>query len=137
MNRTATDSGNVLIEFISIALLLIIPITYVAFQTAYVARTYVALTSISSLATRAFVIQPTDQRARQIAALEIARELRAQHLTKQTFRTSITCTQSPCISPGGFVTLALSGKVKISVPFIKAVEIPLKSSQTLAVDGYK
>lgn len=128
------ERGNVNIEFIAIAVFLLIPICYIAISTLYITQAYLTVTAAARTGARAFSIQENDAIARQRATNVINHQLRLGNLKPKSFSTHFLCTENPCIKPNGFVTATIKGSQIVHVPLLKPIRISISSSQTIEVD---
>lgn len=101
-----TESGTAIIEFVWLAVLLLVPLLYVVLAVFDTQRAAYAASAAARSATRAFVSAPdqaTGYRRAQVAA-DLA--FADQGLPGGGFRLTITCAPDPttCLVPGSVVT---------------------------------
>lgn len=108
--RSRAEHGTAIVEFIWLALILLMPLLYVVLATFDAQRTAYAASAAARSASRAYVEAPDQQaglaRARAAAALAFA----DQGLPGVGFRLSIRCAPEPgrCLVPGSDVTAEIS-----------------------------
>ncbi|MCX6396173.1 MAG: hypothetical protein NTV23_06785 [Propionibacteriales bacterium] len=106
MTRRRGQGGTAIVEFIWLALLLLVPLLYVVLAAAEAQRTAYAASAAARSASRAFVEAPDQrsgwERARRSAELAFA----DQGLDTARLQVRITCRPRPvdCLSPGSVVT---------------------------------
>lgn len=132
---SSKDRGNVLVEFIVLALVLLIPISYISVYGYEVARTYLTMNSAVRSATRIFVIQESVQTAKLKATLMIEKQLVQAGFSAKEFPNTIRCSTDPCLTPGGFVTISVAGYQRLNPPFGRPILLRLRASQTMEVDS--
>lgn len=132
--KLKSDHGNVLVEFICVAIFLLIPISQIAISVSNFAQKYLVIESTANAATRAFVVQGDDQRAQKIAAQLVRDNFRSQHIDGKVIRLKISCSSRPCLTAGNFVTVSLTGNIRIEVPILGSFRAPVQVSHTLEVD---
>jgi Flp pilus assembly protein TadG len=132
--RRCDTRGNVSVEFIAIAVFLLIPICYIAIATLTITQAYLTVTAAARTGARAFSIQVNDAVARQRATNVINHQLALGNLKPKNFSTHFLCTETPCLKPNGFVTATIKGSERVHVPLLKPIRISITSSQTIEVD---
>lgn len=115
-SRLRDDEGNAIVEFVYLAVLLMVPLVYVLLAVFAVQRATYAVSSATREAGRVVVMAPStegaDRRAYVAAALVMADsglELRPRDL-------SLRCSAQPCLTPGGTVDVRIGYDVPL--PFI-------------------
>lgn len=127
--------GNVLVEFVFIALGIMVPICLVITSAYSLASNFLALSNAARSATRMLAIAEDAQSGRQKATLIIRKQLQQAGLNPNWYQIQVTCTQRPCLTPAGFVTIKISGNSRLHAPFLDSVTVPLSVSQTMEVSG--
>jgi len=108
------ESGNVMVEFIAVVVVLLLPLIYFAQSVVLVAKTNTAVQSASQLAAREFVVSPNDALARvrsRKAAIAVLSD--AQFPTSKA-RVTFVCDADPCLTASREVSVAVS--VPIATP---------------------
>lgn len=134
MTKLSADRGNVVVEYIAIALFLIVPILWIADQCSIVARTYLEVVSVSNSAARVYALQSNDKSGLRAAKKVMSEELAVSDIQLKRFSLKVKCSDRPCLVPGNFVTVSISGIKQVSFPIFSGISIPIQSSQTIEVD---
>ena len=131
--RFRSDAGNVIVEFIGITVALLVPLSIIANSCILVANAYLATDISARTAARAFVVSSSD--ANGTRAASSAAGLSAQDFDSRNaaIMTKISCTENPCLSPGGFVTVKISKEVKLNLPAAFGSRSVLVTSQHTSV----
>lgn len=139
--RLADDGGSAVIEFSWLAILLLVPLVYLVLCLARLQAGSYAVTQAARESARAFVTAEDDvaAHARSDAAADIA-------FADQGFGAQgelvLSCTDSPCLSPGASVTAraAVSVPLPLAPAFLGDVvqmEIPVSATQVAPVPEYE
>lgn len=141
MTATAgDDEGAALIEFIVLAVALAVPLAYLLLAVFDVQRTAYAASSATREAARVFIRAPSgaEAEARAQAAAEIALADHGLALSNGSF--SISCSASPCLTPGATVRVAFATQVSLPlVPLIgdhSLATVPVSAAHSETVDVY-
>ena len=134
------DEGAAMIEFIVLAVAIAVPLAYLLLAVFDVQRTAYAASSATREAARVFVRAPSgpEAEARARAAAEISLADHGLTLTDGSF--SISCSASPCLTPGGTVRVAFS--TQVTLPLVPVVgshalaSVPVRAANTETVDIY-
>lgn len=139
--RLSDEGGTAVIEFVWLAILLLIPLIYLILCLARLQAGSYAVTQGAREAARAYVTAEDDSsgQARARAASDIAVE--DQGFAGQG-DLSVTCSTAPCLSPGGSLTTEVT--VSVPLPLVPAffrdvvpVEIPVSATQVAPVPEYE
>ncbi len=137
MKRYAKDDGLAFVEFIGIAIVLMIPVAYLAGIVLAVGNATIAADASARAAARAFVIASTEKQAKSLARSTVLAVAHDHHFATSQTKYSVTCASKPCLTLGSAVTVS----VTIAQPFgglpgigIKARTITSSSSHTMMVD---
>lgn len=139
--RMSDDGGTAVIEFVWLAILLLVPLIYLVLCLARLQAGSYAVTQAARESARAFVTasqeDPAQTRAR--AAADIAFE--DQGFAGQGDLT-LACTANPCLTAGESVTTRAS--VSVPLPLVPAffrgtvpLEVPVSASQVAPVPKYE
>ena len=101
------ESGMALVEFIGVAIVLMIPLIYLASMVSVVARGTMAADASARAAARMFVISATDASAKKKAKAVVARVIADHELTGASSSMSLSCASSPCLTLGSSVTVTV------------------------------
>ena len=136
------DSGSAIVEFLGLALLLLLPLVYVLITVFSVQRAAYADSSASREAARVYVAAESaaDGEARAAAAVDIV--LRDSGLTPGAGAMEVSCSARPCLTPGATVTVVLSHEVTLPLapPFLDAdgpATVPVTGEHMELVDRYR
>lgn len=141
MNRrriaAADERGSAILEFHLLGLVLLIPLVYVLLAALDVQRTAYGATQAAREAGRIFVTTGDENRARLAAAVA----LRDQGVDAISADVTLTCSATPCLSPGAEVSVAVHATVEL--PFlpdalvdVAHAEIPVSALHTAVVDRF-
>jgi Flp pilus assembly protein TadG len=139
--RERDDEGNALVEFVYLAVLLMIPLVYVLLSVFQVQRAAFGTTEAARQAGRAFSRADTVElaEARGAAAATLALADQGIHDARPPV---FTCLGGPCLAPGTRVRVTLTYRVRL--PVLGAVfgrgaggTIPVTASHTEYVDVFK
>lgn len=112
------DDGNAIVEFVYLAILLMVPLVYVLLAVFRVQGAAYAVSSATREAGRVFVTT-TDGRPADRAGTAAAVVMADSGLRLRSGDLRITCSTNPCLSPGGTVSVAIS--YDVSLPFLPSV----------------
>jgi Flp pilus assembly protein TadG len=112
--RLNDDGGNAIVEFSFLAVTVIVPLVYVVLSVFEVQRAAYAVTNAAREGGRVFTTAPSadDGRARAETAVDLA--LRDAGLVAGD--PQISCSEDPCFTPGGTVTVVV--RQYVSLPFV-------------------
>ena len=112
------DEGSAIVEFVFLAVLLMLPLVYVLLAVFAVQGSAYGLTAAAREAGRAYATSTADEQgsARALRAAEIA--LADHGIDLVDAHPVITCDRRPCLSPGGRITVRLERRVPL--PFLGA-----------------
>ena len=133
MKLFTSNEGNVIVEFIGITVALLVPLSIIANSSIMVANAYLSADISARTAARAFVVSSSDSsgsRAANSAAELVANDFDSLN---QEITTKISCSKKPCLSPGGFVTVIVSKKVKLDLPRALGSRTVVVTSQHTAI----
>ena len=133
MKLFTSNEGNVIVEFIGITVALLVPLSIIANSSIMVANAYLSADISARTAARAFVVSSSDEsgsRAANSAAELVANDFDSLN---QEITTKISCSKKPCLSPGGFVTVIVSKKVKLDLPRALGSRTVVVTSQHTAI----
>ena len=114
MTRSRDDEGNALVEFVYLAILLMIPLVYVLITVFQVQRAAFGTTEAARQGARAFAKADSTDDAELRARDAIALALKDQGVTKDEV-VGISCPDGPCLTPGSRVRVTVTYWVKLPV----------------------
>lgn len=139
--RLSDEGGTAVIEFVWLAILLLIPLIYLVLCLARLQAGSYAVTQGAREAGRAFVTAEDDASAQARASAASAIAFEDQGFGGQG-DLSVECTASPCLSPGESVTAETT--VHVPLPLVPAflgdvvpLEIPVSATQVAPVPEYE
>lgn len=134
----ADDEGSAVIEFVLLAVVVLVPFAYGVLCVLAVERAAFGLTAASREAGRAFVTAPAadvaDERAH--AAVELALD---DHGVPSSTSMRIDCSADPCLTPDARVTVVTSTRVRLPLlpDFGLPADLPVQASHSVVVDRYR
>lgn len=144
------DNGSAVVEFVFLAVVLMIPVVYLVLSLGRVQEAAFAAEAVSRDVSRAAVVGGVDalqegssyreaERAgRERAAAALATTLADFHVNPTDATVDLACTADPCFTPGSDVTVAVT--IDVELPLIGAVlpqaHVTVSSSGSSPVDGY-
>ncbi|WP_318657651.1 pilus assembly protein [Cellulosimicrobium composti] len=136
-----TQRGSAVVEFLGVALVLLVPVLYLVLTVGRVQAGTFAVEGASREAARAFVTAGSAEEGARLATAAVALALDDQGFTPGGESLTIACTTAPCLEPGGEVT----ARVRLDVPlplvpsFARAVvplAVPVEAQHVASVDEY-
>lgn len=143
VDATSGDEGNAIVEFLGVALLLLVPVVYLVLTLGTLQAGAFAVDGAAREAARAFVTAVDDADGRTRAESAVALALADQGLEPDTTDRSLglVCSADPCRTPGGSVTVT----VEVDVPLpgvpgwlqdVVPLSVPVSATATTAIDAY-
>lgn len=139
----AGERGNAVVEFLGVALVLLLPLLYLVLTVGRVQAGTFAVEGAAREAARAFVTAPStaDAGRRAGAAVAIALDDQGFDATDPADALSVGCSTAPCLQPGGEV--AAHVRLDVPLPLVPAfvrdvvpLSVPVESRYVAAVDEY-
>ena len=144
------DDGSAVVEFVFLAIVLMVPVVYLVLTLARVQEAAFAAEAVARDVSRAAVVGGVDalqtgasysdaeQAGRDRANAALATTLGDFHLDVSDADVDLACTAATCLTPGSDVTVAVS--IDVALPGIGALvpraRITVSSSGSSPVDGY-
>lgn len=138
-----TDAGSALVEFLGVALVLLVPVVYLVLVLGRIQAATFAAEGAAREAARVYVSAPdaSTGRARAVTAVGVA--LRDQDFDDAPGSAlAVACSAASCLVPGADVTATV--QVRVPLPFVPAfvrdvvpLEVPVAAERTAAVDTYR
>jgi hypothetical protein len=141
-SRLSTDeTGSASLEFITAGLLLLLPVVYLVLTLAAVQAGAFAAEGAARQAARVYVQGSTSAEADAAAARAIEFALADYGLDAADVTVAVSCTESPCLTRRGFVTITVSTTVALPLvpPFLSLdtpPSIPVTSTATQQVSRF-
>lgn len=115
LRRTAGDAGSAVVEFVWLAILLMIPLVYIVLAAATVQRVAFAETTAAREAARAYATAASDEEGERRAELAVAMAMRDQGVEWQPRGRVVEC--GPCtFAPGSAFSVDIGTVVPL--PFV-------------------
>ncbi len=137
------DSGNAIIEFLGLALVLLVPLVYLVLVLGRLEAATFAAEGAAREAARTYVVADTSQEGAARAAVAAGIALRDQGFDDDPVEAlTLSCSSTPCLAPGSDV----AARVDLSVPlpfvpgFVRDVvplEVPVSAERVAPVDAYR
>ena len=115
-SRVDGDDGNAIVEFVYLAVLLMVPLVYVLLAVFAVQRATYAVSSATREAGRVFVSAPSSEVADQRAYVAASLVMTDSGLELQPRDLSVRCSAQPCLTPGETVDVTIGYDVPL--PFV-------------------
>lgn len=132
---TRGDRGSALVEFVVVAVCVLVPLSYAALSVGHLQSAAFATSLGAREAARAFSTAPTASAARA-GALAAARLAFADHgVAFPEGALRVSCEGGPCLSPGSIVVTELSWQV--SLPWLPGASIPVSSRHVEPIDDFR
>ena len=141
--RDAPDRGNAIVEFLGVALVLLVPVVYLVLVLARMQSAAFAVDGAAREAARAFVPaqEPTTAAGRAVAAAAIAFDDQGLDPAAAPGAVVIACAADPCLTPGTVVTATIELDVPLpGVPGwlhgVVPLAVPVTATATATVDTF-
>lgn len=117
--RLGDDGGNAIVEFVYLALLLMVPLVYVLLTVFRVQSAAYAVSSAAREAGRVFATSPTVGDAGDDAFAAASIVMRDSNLSLRSGQLGIRCSSRPCLEPGSRVDVVIT--YDVGLPFVPRV----------------
>ena len=114
-----TEGGRASLEFLVLSILLILPVMFLGMSLASIQGATIAAETAARNAVRIFVQETSESRARTAVERSVAIAL-SNHGIDRVAVLERECSRSPCLSPGGVVTI----RVGVHAPLTSTDLIP-------------
>lgn len=141
MVRRRDDKGSAVVEFVFLAVLLLVPLVYVLLAVFSVQRAAYAVTAAAREAGRAYVTATGPDPEAEARARRAAEVALADHgLRLADAGATFACDRRPCLSPGGRLTVRIATRVPL--PFLGALpgapaSVGVDAEHLAVVDRYR
>ncbi|MFS3128080.1 hypothetical protein ACLM5J_06715 [Nocardioides sp. Bht2] len=105
------EDGSAMVEFVWLAILLLVPLVYLLLSTFEVQRGAFGVSAASRAAGRAFTLADSPEEGRRRARTAAAIALRDQGISD--FELEISCRPQPCLSPGSVASVVVRAQVQL------------------------
>jgi hypothetical protein len=126
--HSASDAGSASLEFITVGVLLLVPLVYLVLVVSSLQAASLGVEGAARQASRVFVQAETDADARAAAERAIRVTLADYGLDADDAEVAITCRPDPadCLARRGFVTVEITTVVPLPLaPPVLGVDVPL------------
>jgi hypothetical protein len=135
-----SDAGSAIIEVAFLGVLVLIPLVYLLIAVFDVQRSAFALTAAAREAARVYVDASSDRDGGSAAAAAVDIAAMDHGLPPGTVAFDVTCTRTPCLTPGGSVTVRLHARV--ALPGLAALGtgsrgIDVRTEHSAVVDRFR
>ncbi|MBE9938157.1 TadE/TadG family type IV pilus assembly protein [Cellulosimicrobium cellulans] len=136
-----SDRGSAVVEFLGVALVLLLPVLYLVLTVGRVQAATFAVEGASREAARAFVTAPSSDDGARLASAAVALALGDQGFAPSAGGLTIACSSQVCLEPGGEVT----AHVRLDVPLplvpelvrgVVPLAVPVEARHVASVDAY-
>jgi hypothetical protein len=137
------DAGSAVVEFVTIGVLMLVPVVYLVVVVAQVQAAAFATESAAREAARIVVTTEDEELSADLAVAAVGWALRDQGIVADPSRAAtVVCAADPCLSPGADVTVTVA--VDVPLPAVPAVvsglvplSIPVSATHTQVVDEFR
>ena len=141
--RPRDDTGSAVVEFVTLGVLMLVPLVYLVLTLARVQAAAFAADGAARAAARAFVRSDDEARGRALALAAVRLALRDQGFDDDPSTAGrVTCTASPCLTPQARVRIEV--EVQVVLPGLPAVidrfagtHVTVRSEQVAVVDAFR
>lgn len=134
-----TESGNAIVEFLGVALLLLVPLIYLIFVLARVQAATYAVQGAAQDVGRAYVLSASTEEGAKRGSAAVGLALHDQGFDAAEGQLDLSCGQTDCLAPGGTITASVT--ILVSLPGVPAmmqnyvpVLIPVSATHVTVVD---
>ena len=127
VRRLRDDAGSASLEFITVGLLLLVPIVYLVLALSAVEKASFGVEGAARQATRVFVQSGSEGDAEAAAQTAIAVTLADYGLDAHDAHVQVSCRPDPsdCLTRRGFVTVSITATVPLPlIPPVLALDLP-------------
>ena len=115
LRRAEAEAGNAIVEFVYLAVLLMVPLVYLLITVFRVQSASYAVSSAAREAGRVYVTSATVDDARSRALAAAALVMADSNLPLRPDELDITCSSNPCLQPGSRVNIVLTTSVAMQL----------------------
>ncbi|MGO4384616.1 hypothetical protein [Specibacter sp. RAF43] len=139
-SAAGTDAGSAIVEFVFLAVLLLIPLAYLILTVGQLQGGSYAVVGAADQAAKVYVLQPDAARARQAADQAVVMALTDMGFDASRATLTITC-DAGCLSPGALVRADVRLQVDLplvtAIPGVRLSAATVESSATQKVGRFK
>jgi len=139
--RLRDDAGSASIEFVSVGVLLLVPLVYLVLALAAVQGASFAVEGAARQASRVYVQAADDAAGRAAVERAVAITLDDYGVDRDTAAVSISCDASPCLTRLGRVTVTVTARVPLplvppGIDVALPAAVPLSATATERVSRF-
>jgi hypothetical protein len=139
---TAPDRGSATVEFVSLGILLMVPLAYLVIVLGRIQAATFAADGSAREAARAFVTAGTEDDGARRAEIAVRLGLRDQGFDEHDGSLALRCDRTACLTPGAHLVARVEIRVELpGVPgFIGhrlSTNVRVRSEQTAVVDEFR
>ncbi|WP_426594889.1 pilus assembly protein [Cellulomonas sp. McL0617] len=139
----ADDDGSAIVEFLGLALVLMVPLVYLVLVLGRLEAASFAAEGAAREAARTYVVADTAQEGSARAAAAAGIALRDQGFDDDPVDAlTLSCSSTPCLAPGSDVAARID--LVVPLPFVPAfvrrvvpLEVPVSAQRVAPVDAYR
>ena len=132
----ARDAGNASLEFIGVAVILMIPLVYGIIALSQLQSAVFGVNGAAQMAARAYANASTDSTGRYAAWRSAYLAGRNHGLYITSDQVSVTCDLANCLTPGASVRVLVRTTAHVGVPLFSG-NLPLHASHVFVMDPYR
>jgi hypothetical protein len=136
------EQGSAVVEFVSLGVLLMVPLVYLVLAMARVQAASFAADGSARAAARAYVTAPDEREAERRSTLAVGLGLRDQGFEAADGSVTIDCGRARCLTPGARIVARVT--VDVVLPGIPrglghslSTEVTVRASQVVSVDEFR
>ena len=140
-NRWADDEGSASLEFVTVGMILLLPLVYLVLAVASIQAGALAAEGAARQAARVFVQADTEREAREAADRAVRFALADHGVADDAVEVAISCAANPCLTRRAFVTVTID--LVVPLPLVPPVivgdfpfAVPLESTATQQVSRF-
>lgn len=126
------DDGSATVEYIGVAIALILPIAYFVITFAQIQSAHFGVVGAAQQGARAYVNASSDLLGRYAAPRAAAIAGRNHGLLITSDNVKVTCAVANCLTPGTRVTVDVTSSVNLAIG-----RLPLHARSVMTVDAYR
>jgi len=141
--RVHDDTGSAVVEFVTLGVLLLVPLVYLVLTLARVQAASFAVDGAARAAALAFTTAPDEATGRSRAVAAVRLGLRDQGFDDDpAAATQVTCSAAPCLTPQGRVSVEVTVDVVLpGVPSLvdrfAGTHVRVRSTRSATVDAFR
>ena len=139
---SSSEEGSALVEFVALALLVMIPLIYIVMAVARVQSAAYAVTTAVREAGRVYATSATDVQGRQRAAAAARLALADHGFELTSGALQVRCAGGPCLAPGTRVEVSV--RLSVPLPFLPQnfergtdLSVPVSADHVEVIETYR